>query len=50
MTKKKIIGIRYHYNDHTNEYVNSVSDLSTTSVFEFNWLSSIIRWFKKKED
>ena len=37
MTKKKIIGIRYHYNDHTNEYVNSVSDLSATSILSFSW-------------
>ena len=24
--------------------------VSRISIFEFNWLSSIIRWFKKKED
>ena len=50
MTKKKIIGIRYHYSDHTSEYVDSVSEISATSVINFNWLSKIVEWFKKKED
>ena len=47
MSEKKIIGIRYHYDDHTSEYI---TDLSTTSVINFNWLNLIIGWFKKKED
>jgi len=47
MSEKKIIGIMYRYDDHTSEYI---TDLSTTSVINFNWLSSIIKWFKKKED
>ena len=37
MSEKKIIGIRYHYDDHTSEYINSVSDLSAISFISFDW-------------
>ena len=46
MTKKKIIGIRYHYDDHTSEYVHSVSDLSATSIISFRWFSTALTKFK----
>lgn len=44
---RKVVGIWYRYDDGFVEYVDDVSEVS---VFEFNWLSSILRWFKKKEN
>jgi hypothetical protein len=44
---KKLTSIMYRYDDGSVEYVD---DVTQVSIFEFNWLSSIIRWFKKKED
>tara|TARA_R110000787_G_scaffold188333_1_gene300131 strand:+ start:359 stop:541 length:183 start_codon:yes stop_codon:yes gene_type:complete len=39
---KKIIGIRYHYDNHTSEYIDSVSDLSATSVISFRWFNTAL--------
>ena len=44
---RKVVGIWYRYDDG---YVEYVKDVSKVSVFELSWLSSIIRWFKKKQD
>tara|TARA_R100001377_G_C3149263_1_gene95678 strand:- start:94 stop:231 length:138 start_codon:yes stop_codon:yes gene_type:complete len=42
---KKVVGIWYRYDDGDVEYIENVSRIS---IFEFNWLSSIIKWFKRE--
>jgi len=44
---RKVVGIWYRYDDGDVEYIENVSRIS---ILDFNWLSSIIKWFKKKED
>ena len=44
---RKVVGIWYRYDDGDVEYIKNVSRIS---ILDFSWLSSIIRWFKKKQD
>ena len=39
--KKKITSIWYRYDDMTIDYVDSVKELSTTSIFNFLWINEI---------
>jgi len=47
---KKLISIIYRYNDGSVEYVDSVSEISATSVLSFLWiglaLNKIKYWIK----
>ena len=39
---KKIVGIWYRYDDMTIDYVDSVSEISATSVISFRWFSTAL--------
>ena len=42
MSKKTITSIIYRYNDGSVEYVDSVSEISATSVISFRWFSTAL--------
>jgi hypothetical protein len=44
---RKVVEIWYRYDDGDIECIKNVSRIS---ILEFNWLSKILEWFKKKED
>ena len=39
---KKLTGIIYRYSDGTVEYVDSVSEISATSVLSFRWFDTAL--------
>ena len=43
---KKITSIIYRYDDGSVEYVDSVSEISATSVISFSWFSTALTKFK----
>lgn len=43
---KKITSIIYRYDDGSVEYVDSVSEISATSVISFRWFSTALTKFK----
>ena len=43
---KKIVGIWYRYDDMTIDYVDSVSEISATSVISFRWFNTALTKFK----
>jgi hypothetical protein len=46
MSKKTITSIIYRYNDGSVEYVDSVSEISATSVISFRWLDTALTKLK----
>ena len=43
---KKIVGIWYRYDDMTIDYVDSVSEISVTSVINFTWVKTALTKLK----
>lgn len=39
---KKIVGIWYRYDDMTIDYVDSVSEISATSILSFSWFNTAL--------
>ena len=46
MTKKTITSIIYRYDDGSIEYIDSVSEISATSVISFRWFSTALTKLK----
>ena len=43
---KKIVGIWYRYDDMTIEYIDSVKEVSVTSVINFRWVKMALTKLK----
>ena len=43
---KKIVGIWYRYDDMTIDYIDSVSEISATSVINFTWVKTALTKLK----